>query len=103
MKLSFNAANSNILKNDIIKLIEDGELKTWEIFTQSNIKYLRHIGQWGDKGVIELTPNNNNTILVAKVLGFKDATIEDFEGYYYGRFCELIFVKFQDRYTSIGK
>jgi hypothetical protein len=109
MRLLFRTTNPTALKNNIIRLIEDGELKTWTIFEESGEKYLRHTGQWGDKGVIKLaTDNVNKTLLIIQVLEFETETedienIEDFEGYYLGRFCELMFVYFPDRFTTIDK
>ena len=105
MKLEFNTPNPSSLKNEIIKMIEDGELQTWVIFTQKNTKYLKHIGQWGEKGVIELTPDKIFDKLEVQVLKFEktEDELEDFEGYYYGRFCEVVFVNFADRFTSIDK
>lgn len=105
MKLEFNTSKPSSLKNEIIKMIEDGELQTWKIFIYEKIKYLKHIGQWGEKGVIELTPHQIFDKLEVQVLKFEktEDELEDFEGYYYGRFCEIVFVNFPDRFTSIDK
>lgn len=105
MKLEFNTPNPSSLKNEIIKMIEDGELKTWEIHLYKDYKYLKHTDQWGKKGVIELTPDEILDKLEVQVLKFKKSEdkLEDFEGYYYGRFCEIVFVNFADRFTSIDK
>jgi len=105
MKLLFKTTNSTTLRNDIIKLIEDGKLQTWEIHNESNEKYLKHIGQWGDKGVIKLVINNDKNDLGVIVLKFKNITedVDGFEGYYLGRFCELMFVNFPNRFRTIDK
>ncbi|WP_177764116.1 hypothetical protein [Flavobacterium sp. I3-2] len=105
MKLDFITTNPTNLRNDIIKMVEDGELKTWEIFTHESRKYLKHIGQWGEKGVIDLTPVDLNKKLEAKVIKFQNVEVDvkDFEGYYYGRFCEIIFVYFPSEFNSILK
>lgn len=105
MKLLFKTTNAETLKSAIIKKIEDGELKTWSIVTSENVKYLKHTQQWGEKGVISLEANNTTGNLTAEVLKFQNVTeeVKDFEGYYLGRFCELIFVNFPGRFTSIGK
>ncbi len=105
MTLDFNTVNSDSLKNNIIKIIKDENLKTWEIHNFKGNEYIKHVGQWGDKGVIELTSKNNNVQLNVQVLKFKstDDKVEDFEGYYLGRFCELMFVNFEDEFTSIYK
>jgi hypothetical protein len=105
MKLSFKTTNPITLKNDIIKLIEDDELQTWEIDEISGEKYLKHIGQWGDKGVIKLTIDNIKKTLIIQVMKFKNVTenVVDFEGYYLGRFCEIIFVNFPNKFTTIDK
>lgn len=104
MKLLFKTTKPTTLKNEIVKLIEDGELETWKIHVHSEEKYLKHIGQWGDKGVIKLAIDNNKT-LITQVLKFEKVTekVEDFEGYYLGRFCELMFVNFPNRFTTIDK
>ncbi len=105
MKLLFKTTNAETLKAAIFKMIEDNELKTWSITTSESVKYLKHTQQWGDKGVILLTANNTKGHLSAEVLKFKSITedVKDFEGYYLGRFCEIIFVNFPGRFTSIEK
>lgn len=105
MKLIFNTANANQLKSDIIKLIEDEELKTWSIMESDAKKYLKHTQQWGDKGVIQITTDTTNRKLTAEVLKFERVKedVKDFEGYYLGRFSEIIFVNFPNRFTSIDK
>lgn len=105
MKLEFKLSNPSSLRNDIIKMIEDGDLQTWEIHSHKNIKYLKHTGQWGEKGVIILTPDDNNKKMEVEVLKFEKTKedVTDFEGYYLGRFCELIFVNFPNRFTSIDR
>lgn len=105
MKLLFKTTNPTSLKNDITRFVENGELETWEIFLNSEEKYLKHIGQWGDKGVIKLLVNNLINTLTIQVFKFNKVTdnIEDFEGYYLGRFCELMFVNYPNRFTNIDK
>jgi len=105
MKLVFNTSTPTTLKNEIVKLIEDKELKTWEIHESDKEKYLKHTQQWGEKGVILLTPDNAKKTLTVEVLKFKstEVAVKDFEGYYLGRFCEIIFVNFPNRFTSIGR
>lgn len=105
MKLLFKTTNPEALKADIIKIIEDEKLKTWSINDRDGVKYLKHTQQWGDKGVIKLTVDKIKGGLIAEVLRFKGVTeeVKDFEGYYYGRFCEIVFVNFPMRFTSIDR
>ena len=105
MKLLFKTTNPTKLKADILKLIEDEELKTWSVLVSKSIKYLKHTQQWGDKGVVEIEDDTINNQLIVQVRKFKNVTeeIEDFEGYYLGRFCEIIFVNFPNNFTSIAK
>lgn len=105
MKLLFKTSNPISLKNEIIEFIEDAELKTWCIHEDSDKKYLKHTKQWGEKGVIQLSVNPLKTHLIVEVLKFKGVAedVKDFEGYYLGRFCEIIFVNFPNRYTAIEK
>ena len=105
MKLLFKTTNPESLEADIIEMIEAGKLQTWTIQTSESIKYLKHTWQWGEKGVIQLTASSTLGHLKVEVLKFKSTTeaVKDFEGYYLGRFCELIFLNFPDRFTSIGK
>jgi len=105
MKLDFKSSNPSSLRNDIITMVEDDELQTWEIHLSENHKYLKHTGQWGEKGVIKLTPDNINKKMEVQVLKFKntEGDVRDFEGYIYGRFCELIFVNFTNKFTSIDR
>lgn len=105
MNLLFKTTNPESLMADIIKMIEAGKLQTWTIQTSENVKYLKHTGQWGEKGVIQLTASTTLGHLKVEVLKFKNTTdaVKDFEGYYLGRFCEVIFVNFPGRFTFIGK
>jgi hypothetical protein len=105
MKLHFKTANPNKLKSDILKSIEDEDLKTWKINESDGVKYIKHTQQWGDKGVIEMKVDTTNNQLTVQVLKFKNTSepIKDFEGYYLGRFCEIIFVNFSNNFTSITK
>lgn len=105
MRLFFKTTNPSKLKSDIIKLIEDNELKTWEIHESDSTKYIKHTQQWGDKGVIKITADTTNNQIIVEVLKFKNITedVKDFEGYYLGRFCEIIFVNFPNNFSSIIK
>lgn len=105
MKLHFKTTNPNKLKSDILKSIEDEDLKTWKINESDNIKYIKHTQQWGEKGVISMIADIKNNQLTIEVLKFKSTTeaVKDFEGYYLGRFCEIIFVNFPNDFTSIVK
>ncbi|WP_164126209.1 hypothetical protein [Sphingobacterium luzhongxinii] len=105
MEINIKTSNPDGLKNSITKLIEDKVLDTWSIHTHNDIKYLKHTGQWGEKGVIRLERNATNNELKVKVLKFegRPEQVEDFAGYYLGRFCEVIFVNFPNSYTSINR
>lgn len=88
MELLINVEKPEILKEEILKLIEGEYLKTWELHNKSEDKYLKHTGQWGNKGVIELKSDISNKNLVVKVLKFKnfEGEVKDLKGYYYGDF-----------------
>ena len=103
MELIFKTTNPNKLNLAILSLIDDGKLKTWEIFEEEGIKYLKHTKQWGEKGVIKMEVDNEENQLIVKFLKFKKVTeeVKDFEGYYLGRFCEIIFVNFPNNFSSI--
>jgi len=105
MKLHFKTTNPNKLKSDILKSIEEKDLETWQISESDNTKYIKHTKQWGDKGVIRMIADITNNQLTVEVLKFKNTVeaVKDFEGYYLGRFCEIIFVNFQNNFTSIVK
>lgn len=104
MKLHFKTANPKKLKSDILSLI-DNVLKTWEIHKSANEIYIKHTQQWGHKGVIKMEVDENEQQLIVLVLKFENTeeNLEDFEGYYLGRFCEIIFVNFPSNFTSIVK
>lgn len=42
MKLHFKTPNPNKLKSDILKLIEDEDLKTWQINESNGVEYIKH-------------------------------------------------------------
>lgn len=105
MRLYFKTTNPINLRNNIIDSIENGDFLTWEILESDGIKYLKHTKQWGEKGLIHLTIDTQNNYLITEVLKFKNSTdeVKDFEGYYLGRFCELMFVNYANRFSSIDK
>ena len=105
MKLLFKNTNPTKLKADILKLAESDELKTWTKVEYEYKKYIKHTPQWGDKGVVNLEVDTTNGQLIVQVLKFQNVTqeVEDFEGYYLGRFCELIFVNFANEFSEIIK
>ncbi len=103
MKLVFNANRPCDLRKSIIEIIEEEELNTWMIHTHSGRKHLKHIGQWGEKGVIKILCDDIGETMIVEVLKHtkSNTELEDFEGYYLGRFCELMFVNFPNRFSSI--
>lgn len=103
MELIFKTTNSNKLNLAILSLIDDGKLKTWEILEDEGKKYIKHTKQWGEKGVIQMEIDDKNQTLIVRVLKFKgiEEIVKDFEGYYLGRFCEIIFVNFPKNFSSI--
>lgn len=105
MKLVFNANRPCDLRRSIIEIIEEEELNTWSIHEYSGKKYLKHTGQWGEKGVINIDCIDIGETMTVEVLKFKSVVedLSDFEGYYMGRFCELMFVNFPGWFTSIDK
>lgn len=105
MKLHFKTTNPNKLKSDILSLIEDGGLKTWAVHEAEGMKYIKHSKQWGEKGVVKMNADSENNQLIVKILKFESVTeeVKDFEGYYLGRFTEIIFVNFPTAFSSIVK
>lgn len=107
MKLLFKTSTSEELKSDIISLIENKALKTWEIYRKKNskgesLKRLKHKDQWN--GYIRLTSDIKKEGLLVEVFGMeKTVDVKDFEGYYLGRFCEIIFVNFPNEFNIIEK
>lgn len=103
MELLFKTTNPTKLKSAILSSIDDGDLKTWEIHESKGIKYIKHTQQWGEKGVIQMEIDDKNQTLIIRVLKFKgvEENVKDFEGYYLGRFCEIIFVNFPKNFSSI--
>lgn len=105
MKLNLKTTTPTKLKSEILKIIEDKTLETWSVHVAKDVKYIKHVKQWGEKGVIKMMVDLPNSQLTVQVLPFEKTTqnVKDFEGYYLGRFCELIFVNFPDLFTSIQK
>lgn len=105
MKLLFESANPENWKNAIIKRSKEGQQETWNILEHNRIQYLRHTGNVGNKGVVQLSINTLNNTLIAEIVKFEgiEDNVEDFEGYILGRFCEIVFVNFNDEFTNIKK
>jgi len=105
MKLLFKTLNPSNFKSEIIELIEGDEAESWKILESDGEKYLSHVQQWGEKGVIRLTTNISQGRLIVEVLTFqgKEENVKDFEAYYLGRFCELVLVNFPNKFTIIEK
>ena len=104
MNLLIKNLNPEKLKQNIINLIEQGALKTWTTFPDNEELYIQHTGQLGQKGVVKLTPYVNNKFLKVQIFELKTnkEDIKSFEGYYLGRFCEIIFVNFPKESFTLG-
>ena len=105
MELRFITKTPINLKTSILKLIEVGDLKTWKIDTSDDKQHIFHTSQWGEKGVIEMEVDTIQKQLLARVIPYHHSVeiIQDFEGYYLGRFCEILFVNFPNSFISILK
>lgn len=105
MRLFFKSTDPIDLYSSIISMIEEEELKTWSIHEDNETKYLKHTQQWGEKGVIKIEADTKNRQLKVEVLKFTKTkeNVKDFEGYYLGRFSEIIFVNFPNKFQSINK
>ena len=105
MELLFKTHVPNKLKTSVLTLIDEGHLKTWEIDKTDDNKHIKHTQQWGDKGVIEMEVDSKEKQLIVRVIPYDNTigNVEDFEGYYLGRFCEIIFVNFPNSFTAINK
>jgi hypothetical protein len=105
MELLFKTGTPIKLKKLILNSIEEGDIKTWEIDKSDNKKHIFHTSQWREKGVIEMEVDSVKKQLIVRIIPydeFKDI-LKDFEGYYLGRFCEIIFVNFPNLFNSIEK
>ncbi|MFY7937189.1 MAG: hypothetical protein ACOVOQ_07425 [Flavobacterium sp.] len=105
MKLLFKTTNPTKLKADILKLAESDKLKTWTKVEYEYKKYIKHTPQWGEKGFVILEVDTTKGQLIVYIQKFQNVTqeVKDFEGYYLGRFCELIFVNFANEFSEIIK
>lgn len=108
MVLKFYTENPLQLENDIMQLVESGKLRTWEV--QEGVmrdKYLIHTPiQWRGKGAIELcsADDEENTYLEVNVIVANEGDEANRDrGYFLGRFCELMFVNFNNRFSVIEK
>jgi hypothetical protein len=103
LKLLFKTTNPIKLKSNILSLNEDGKLQTWEIYENEGVKYIKHTQQWGEKGVVKMEIDTEEKQLIVKVVKFNNVAeeVKDFEGYYLGRFCKIIFVNFPKNFDSI--
>jgi hypothetical protein len=105
MKLLFKSQTPDRLESEIFTLTSESDLKTWEIHMSENKRYLKHTQQWGEKGVISLKVDKVRNYVIVEVLKYIniEEDIKNFEGYYLGRFCELMFVYFPNQFSSIEK
>ena len=100
MKISINVHDPEGLKRRIISDVENGNLPTWELRTNTSYdKLLTHSAeQWVDKVLLRLTPNTiAHQLLVEPRYWSKiqRPTEEEF-GTVLGRFCERLFVQYSD-------
>ena len=102
----------------VLKYVKEGEdpkgneIKTWVVKTTSvkntseRIKVLVHTAhQWKEKGVLILTPNEKNDVVLVEFRYWnsypEEQRDENDENYILGRFTELMLVHFPDLFQNI--
>ena len=100
MKITINVQNPDGLKRRIVSDVENGNLSTWELRTNTkNDKLLTHSAeQWVDKVLLRLTPDTIAHQLLVEPRYWRDMqrpTEEEF-GTVLGRFCERLFAQYSD-------
>lgn len=92
-----------LLKAEILAFVRDHKANTW-IIHHEHKDYLKHLKHWGEKGVIGLsTRTDEPETLYIDVIRFNrvEQDLDEFAGFYLGRFCELLFMYFPDRISAI--
>ena len=106
MRITIYVNDPEGLKRRIVSDVENGDLPTWELRTNTaDDKLLTHSAeQWVDKVLLRLTPNIiDHQLLVEPRYWSKmqRPTKEEF-GTVLGRFCERLFVQYSDVIDSFS-
>ena len=104
MKIIINVQDPKALKKVIVTDVENGNLPTWELRTNSSDdRLLTHSAeQWADKVLLRLTPNESSHQLIIEPRYWnnmqKPTKVE--YGTVLGRFCERLFVQYSSFFSS---
>lgn len=101
MRIEIHIADPNILFNDIFLAVEKGSIRTWEITNGNGKRFLTHSPeQWKDKALLYFEPSDNTSILSIWWWGERIPN-QAIQGYYLGRFTEILLVHFGGYYTKL--
>jgi len=87
----------------IDKAISDGNLKTWKIVKDSNgsVLYTHTPEQWNEKALIERQEGKDRVIFTINHWSNKPDPSIEIEGYYWGRFTEILLVHFRNYFSKL--
>ena|SRR6185312_9570584 len=103
MKIEAITTASAQLVAAIDKAMNDESLKTWEIVKskEGEILYTHTPGQWNQKALIERQANQGNVLFTITYWQGKTQPSKDEEGYYFGRFTEILLVHFRNYFSKL--
>jgi hypothetical protein len=101
VKITIPTTTGATLKKKIFDAVEDQTLKTWEVRIATNdIKVLTHKpDQWYDRTLLRFTVKKDALVIDTTKWKGKEAD-EAANGYFIGRFTEILLVHFSDDFDD---
>jgi hypothetical protein len=101
VKITIPTTTGATLKKKIFDAVEDETLKTWEVRTDTKkIQFLTHKPeQWYDRTLLRFTVKKDALIIDSTKWKSKEAD-EAANGYFIGRFTEILLVHFSDDFND---
>ncbi|MEO7214957.1 hypothetical protein [Mucilaginibacter sp.] len=101
MKITIPTTTGAALKKKIFDHVKDETLKTWEITKgESGTEYLTHSPeQWADRAIMKFNVEKDVLEIIASKWKSNDVD-KAANGYYIGRFTEILLVHFSDDFDT---
>ena len=103
MYIKATSGNSSQLVSAIDKTMTANELRTWELVKskEGEIYYTHTPGDWNGKAIIGRQANDGNVTFTITHWSNVPKPSLDVEGYYFGRFTEVLLVHFRAYFTRL--
>jgi hypothetical protein len=103
MQIKAFTTSSMQMVTAIDKAMNEGGLKTWKIVKADHGKifYTHTPEQWNEKALIAREANQDSVVFTITYWQGKPKPSMDDEGYYFGRFTEILLVHFRNYFSKL--